>query len=103
VHSVRSGGYDINAIPDSNEMQKFVRQFLDQNLKDLTDSRVDNIAYGCTSATLSEGPASDAKFCIGIVLKTGKPVVTSAAGALVEAFKTLIVKRLGFTSRMSND
>ena len=31
-HVARSGGYDVNAIPDSAEMQKFVRLSLDQNL-----------------------------------------------------------------------
>ena len=51
VHSVRSGGYDVTAIPDSDEMRKFVRSSLDQNLSDLKDARVDVIAYGCTSAT----------------------------------------------------
>ena len=97
VHSVRSGGYDIHAIPDSNEMQKFAHQSLDQILKDLTDSRVDIIAYGCTSATLSEGPAFDAEFCRGMSEKTGKPSITTA-GALVEAIKMLKVNRVAFTS-----
>ncbi|MFT4727720.1 MAG: maleate isomerase [Granulosicoccus sp.] len=97
VHSVRSGGYDINAIPDSDEMQKFVRQSLDQNLADLADSRMDVIAYGCTSATLSEGPVFDAEFCRGLTEKTGKPTVTTA-GALIEALKALNIKRVAFTS-----
>ena len=56
IHSARSGGYDVEAVPDSTEMRNFVRQSLDQNCKDLMDAHVDLIAYGCTSATLSDGP-----------------------------------------------
>ena len=97
VHSVRSGGYDVNAIPDSAEMQKFVRQSLEQNLSDLMDARVDIIAYGCTSATLSEGPEFDAKFCDQLCDMTGKPAVTTA-GALVEAIRAVNAVQVGFTS-----
>jgi maleate isomerase len=92
-----SGGYNINAIPDSDEMQKCVRQSIDQNLADLADSRVDVIAYGCTSATLSEGPVFDAEFCRGLTGKTGKRTVTMA-GALIEALNALHIKRVAFTS-----
>ena len=56
IHSSRSGGYDVETIPDSAEMRRFVRQSVDKNCKDLMDARVDVIAYGCTSATLSDGP-----------------------------------------------
>lgn len=97
VHSVRSGGYDVNAIPDSTEMQKFVRLSLDQNIKDLQDARVDIIAYGCTSATLSEGPKFDARFCKQIEQSSGLPAVTTA-GALVEAIQAIGAERVAFTS-----
>ncbi|MBX2824949.1 MAG: aspartate/glutamate racemase family protein [Gammaproteobacteria bacterium] len=97
IHVARSGGYDVNAIPDSAEMQKFVRYSLDQNLSDLKDARVDMIAYGCTSATLSEGPQFDAQFCALLQQKSGVPAVTTA-GALVEAIHSLGVKRVAFTS-----
>nr|MBX2883589.1 aspartate/glutamate racemase family protein [Granulosicoccus sp.] len=97
IHVARSGGYDVNAIPDSAEMQKFVRYSLDQNLSDLKDARVDMIAYGCTSATLSEGPQFDTQFCTQLQQKSGVPAVTTA-GALVEAINALGVKRVAFTS-----
>ena len=97
VHSVRSGGYDVNAIPDSSEMQKFVRQSLEQKLSDLIDARVDIIAYGCTSATLSEGPQFDAEFCDQLQDLTGKPAVTTA-GALVEAIRAVNADQVAFTS-----
>ncbi len=97
VHSVRSGGYDVNVIPDSAEMQNFARHSLDQNLNDLRDARVDIIAYGCTSATLSEGPQFDAQFCAELQEKSGVPSVTTA-GALVEAIHAIGAKRVAFTS-----
>ena len=97
IHIARSGGYDVNAIPDSAEMQRFARHSLDQNLKDLRDARVDIIAYGCTSATLSEGPQFDAQFCAELQDKAGVPAVTTA-GALVEAIHAIGAKRVAFTS-----
>ena len=97
VHSARSGGYDVEAIPDSDEMRKFVRTSLDQNLSDLKDARVDVIAYGCTSATLSEGPEFDDEFSKKITSDTGIPAITTA-GALVEAIKSMGVKHVSFTS-----
>ena len=97
IHSVRSGGYDVEAIPDSTEMRNFVRQSLDQNCKDLMDACVDVIAYGCTSATLSEGPEFDSEFCQKLEYMTGRPAVTTA-GALVEAVQQIGVTRIAFTS-----
>jgi maleate isomerase len=97
IHVTRSGGYDVNAIPDSGEMRRFVRQSLDHQLQLLMDAQVDIIAYGCTSATLSDGPEFDKQFTEELSDKTGRPAVT-AAGALVEAIKTLGVERVAFTS-----
>jgi maleate cis-trans isomerase len=97
LHFTRSGGYDVEAIPDSVEMRSFARQGLDQQLQLLVDSRVELIAYACTSATLSEGPAFDAEFCAGITAKSGLPAVTTA-GALVEAAHDLGARRVAFTS-----
>ena len=39
LHVTRSGGYDVEAIPDSAEMRRFARQNLDQQLQLLVDSR----------------------------------------------------------------
>lgn len=97
LHVTRSGGYDVNAIPDSNEMRRFVRQSLDQQLALLADARVDLIAYACTSATLSDGPQFDAEFCQEIEDKSGCRAVTTA-GAVVEAIQALGVERVAFTS-----
>ncbi len=97
VHCTRSGGYDVEAIPDSSEMRRFARQSLDQQLQLLVDGRVELIAYACTSATLSDGPEFDAEFCAEITSKTGLPAVTTA-GALIEALRDLNAQRVAFTS-----
>ncbi|MEO0328368.1 MAG: aspartate/glutamate racemase family protein [Pseudomonadota bacterium] len=97
IHSARSGGYDVEKIPDSTEMRNFARRSLDQNCKDLIDARVDIIAYGCTSATLSEGPIFDTEFCQMLEEKTGLPSVTTA-GALVRAIQQINVSKVAFTS-----
>jgi len=93
IHATRSGGYDVNGIPDSNAMRRFVRQSLDQQLELLVGGRVDLIAYACTSATLSDGPQFDAEFCQEIEAKSGCKAVTTA-GALVEAIQALSVSLL---------
>ena len=97
LHCTRSGGYDVEAIPDSSEMRRFARQSLDQQLQLLVDGRVELIAYACTSATLSDGPEFDAGFCAEITAKTGLPAVTTA-GALIEAMRDLKARRVAFTS-----
>ena len=54
LHVTRSGGYDVDAIPDSDEMRRFVRQQLDDQLQVLRDARVELLAYACTSASVAE-------------------------------------------------
>jgi maleate isomerase len=97
VHTTRSGGYDVAAIPDSDEMRRFARQGLDQQLRLLVDGRVELIAYACTSATLADGPEFDQAFCDEISTKSGLPAVTTA-GALIEAMRDLGAQRVAFTS-----
>jgi len=97
IHYTRSGGYDVEAIPDSDEMRRFVRLALDGQLQLLVDGRVELIAYACTSATLADGPEFDQAFCDEITEKSGLPAVTTA-GALIEAIRDLNAKRVAFTS-----
>lgn len=97
LHFTRVGGYDVDAIPDGEEMRHFASQSLEAALELLTPADVGVIAYGCTSATLASGPAFDKDFQAEITAKTGVPAVT-AAGALVEALKRLDVSRIAFTS-----
>jgi len=97
LHISRSGGYDVNAIPDSAEMRRFVRSDLDNQLQLLSDARVDLIAYACTSATLSDGPEFDRQFCADIERISERPALTTA-GALVDAIQALELEKVAFTS-----
>jgi maleate isomerase len=97
IHTTRSGGYDVESIPDSDEMRRFARQSLDQQLQLLVDGRVELIAYACTSATLADGPDFDQSFCNEIITKCGLPAVTTA-GALVEAIQDIGATKVAFTS-----
>ncbi len=97
LHVTRSGGYDVDAIPDSAEMRRFSRQALNQQIEMLRDARVEIIAYACTSATLADGPGYDRDFCAEIERKSGLPAVTTA-GALVEAVADIGASRVAFTS-----
>jgi len=97
IHTTRSGGYDVAAIPDSDEMRRFARQALDQQLQLLVGGRVELIAYACTSATLADGPEFDRAFSDEIIRKSGLPAVTTA-GALIEAIRDLGAQRVAFTS-----
>ncbi|WP_293574992.1 Asp/Glu racemase [Phaeobacter sp.] len=97
IHSVRSGGYDVDAIPDSAEMRRFVRQSIDLHVSLLRDARVDVLAYGCTSATLSDGPEFDQSFCAELERLAECPA-TTAAGALIAGIRSVGALRVAFTS-----
>jgi maleate cis-trans isomerase len=97
LHFTRVGGYDVDAIPDEEVQRRFALESLEGALDLLAAADVDIIAYGCTSATLASGPKFDKRFQENITAKAGVPAVT-AAGALVEALKTLEVSRIAFTS-----
>ena len=96
-HVARAGGYDPDAIPDSERMRAFARAGLDDALALLLPARPDVILYGCTSATLSMGPDDDRDFRARIEDRAGVPAVT-AAGALVEALDDLGAETVGFCS-----
>lgn len=97
LHFTRVGGYDVDTIPDKEVQRNFALESLEGALDLLTAADVDTIAYGCTSATLASGPEFDKRFQENITAKAGVPAVT-AAGAIVEALKTLKVSRIAFTS-----
>ncbi|MEM7225230.1 MAG: aspartate/glutamate racemase family protein [Pseudomonadota bacterium] len=97
LHFMRAGGYDLDAVPDSEQMRGFALASLDAVLEALMAAKPDIVLYGCTSATLSHGPAFDRAFCDQIEAKAGVPAVT-AAGALVEALGDLGVTKVGFAA-----
>ena len=97
LHFMRAGGYDLDAVPDSEQMRKFALASLDEVVGALKAALVDVVLYGCTSATLAHGPDFDRRLQAEIRAIAGVPAVT-AAGALVEALEDLGVRRIGLCS-----
>jgi maleate cis-trans isomerase len=97
LHFMRAGGYDLDRIPDSDQMRKFAEASLEDVIAGLTGARVDFVLYGCTSATLAHGLDFDRVFEARIAGLAGVGAVT-AAGALVEALGDLGVEKVGFCS-----
>lgn len=97
LHFARFGGYDQDEIPDAAQMYELGAADLNEPLKLLQGARPDVILYGCTSATLTHGPAFDRQLAARIKAESGAETVT-AAGALVHGLTTLGVKHIGFAS-----
>ena len=97
VHFARAGGYDLEKVPDSEQMAQFADSSLAPVLGDLCATRPDVVAYGCTSATLTRGPDYDREFCRKMQSIAGVPCVT-AAGALIEALLQLGIKTVSSSS-----
>lgn len=96
-HFARLGGYDLEAVPDAEQMAGLGSASLDEPLRLLAGVRPDVVLYGCTSATLTHGRAFDRELAEKIQKESGAQTVT-AAGALVHALRTLGIKRIGFAS-----
>ncbi len=97
LHTARMGGYDEDEIPDAAQMQGLGAAELDGPLALLMGVKPDVVIYGCTSATLTHGPAFDRALAARISAQSGAKTVT-AAGALVHALETLGVRKIGFAS-----
>lgn len=97
MHFARLGGYDLDAIPDVGQMAGLGAADLDDPLRLLAGVRPDVILYGCTSATLTHGPAFDRDLATRAEALSGAKTVT-AAGALVTALTALGVRRIAFAS-----
>ena len=97
IHAARLGGYDQDAIPDDAQMAGLGESDLDEPLRLLQGVRPDVILYGCTSATLTHGPAFDAQLAQRIRAASGATTVT-AAGALVQTIRDHGVTRVAFAS-----
>lgn len=97
LHFARMGGYDRDEIPDADQMHGLGAADLEGPLEMLMGVRPDVIFYGCTSATLTHGPAFDRDLAVRISRESGAHTVT-AAGALVHALHTIGAKRIGFAS-----
>ena len=97
IHAARLGGYDQDAIPDDAQMAGLGESDLDEPLRLLQGVRPGVILYGCTSATLTHGPAFDAQLAQRIRAASGAATVT-AAGALVQTIRDQGVTRVAFAS-----
>jgi maleate cis-trans isomerase len=97
MHFARLGGYDLDAIPDVGQMAGLGAANLVEPLRLLAGVRPDVILYGCTSATLTHGPAFDRDLAARAEALSGAKTVT-AAGALVIALNALEVRRIAFAS-----
>jgi maleate cis-trans isomerase len=97
LHFARLGGYDVDEIPDAAQMAGLGAADLDEPLRLIAGVRPDVILYGCTSATLTHGPAFDRDLAARAEAMTGAKTVT-AAGALVAALTALGVRRVAFAS-----
>ncbi|MEX0345196.1 MAG: hypothetical protein AB3N20_09770 [Rhizobiaceae bacterium] len=97
LHFARLGDYDADEVPDEDQMRGLGSADLDEPLRLLTGIKPDVVIYGCTSATLTHGPAFDRALANTIAELSGASTVT-AAGSLVHALKTLDIRRIGFAS-----
>lgn len=97
AHFARAGGYDVDAVPDETQMQRYSDAPVDDVIDSLRPCKPDVILYGCTSATLARGPAFDEAFRAKIEARASVPAVT-AASSLIEALKDLGVQRVAFSS-----
>lgn len=96
LHVARIGGYDADEIPDAEQMHGLGAADLDGPLTLLMGAKPDVVLYGCTSATLTHGPAFDR--ALAQRLRTQGTASVTAAGALVHALQHLGITRIGFAS-----
>jgi len=97
LHFTRAGGYDVDSIPDEKQMRQYSDKPADEIFDSLRLCRSDVVVYGCTSATLAQGPDYDRSFRDKMERICKVPAIT-AASALVEVLQRLEVERFAFTS-----
>ncbi len=97
LHFQRMGGYDVDEIPGAAQMAGLGASDISHDLRMIAGVRPDVVLYGCTSATLTHGPAFDADLAARIRAGSGALCLT-AAGALVAALGALGVTRVGLSS-----
>ncbi len=97
VHFQRMGGYDVDEIPGSEQMAGLGASDISHDLRMIAGVRPDIVLYGCTSATLTHGPAFDADLARQIKAQSGAQSLT-AAGSLIAGIKALGATRVGFSS-----
>ncbi|MEL7098423.1 MAG: Asp/Glu racemase [Pseudomonadota bacterium] len=96
-HFERMGGYDVDEIPGADQMAGLGASDISETLRLIVGVRPKAVLYGCTSATLTHGPAFDRDLAAQIGESAGAVSIT-AAGALVAGIKRLGAQRVGFAS-----
>ncbi len=97
VHFTRIGGYPVDEIPASDQMQNMGQADISEALQLIAGVRPDVVLYGCTSATLTHGLDFDRDLAGRIKAATGAKAVT-AAGAMLTALRGLGANKVGFAS-----
>ena len=102
MHFERLGGYDAHAIPGAEQMAGLGASDLSESIRLISGIRPAAVLFGCTSATLTHGTEFDRDLASNIKLESGgygaEPLCITAAGALIEAIKSLQATRVGFAS-----
>ena len=80
LHIARMGGYEEDEIPDEGQMQALGASDLDEPLALLMGVKPDVVVYGCTSATLTHGPAFDRDLAARIASVSGAQTVNRRRG-----------------------
>ncbi|MDD9908195.1 MAG: hypothetical protein OXR62_00755 [Ahrensia sp.] len=102
MHFQRLGGYDVEEIPDAEQMAGLGASDIDHDLRMIAGVRPKAVIYGCTSATLTHGPRFDRDLAAKINARTGAFSIT-AAGSLITALQALKATQVGFASPYVGD
>lgn len=96
-HFTRISGYDVEEIPDSDQMKNMGETDISEALRLIAGVRPNAVLYGCTSAISAHGKEFDRKLKDAITAATGAIAIT-AAGALVSELQAIDATRIGFAS-----
>lgn len=102
MHFQRLGGYDADAIPASGQMAGLGMSAMDHDVRMIAGVKPNAILFGCTSATLTHGPAFDAELANKIAMQSGSVALT-AAGCLTAAIRAVSASKIGFASPYTSD
>ena len=102
MHFERLGDYDVDALPGSDQMAGLGAADMSETLRLIAGIRPSAILYGCTSATLTHGPAFDRDLAAKIGDRSGAVSLT-AAGSLIRAIRALGITKVGFASPYVGD
>ena len=97
VHVTRIGGYAVDQIPGSDQMQEMGKTDISGALRLIAGVQPDVVLYGCTSATLTHGLKFDRDLSREIKEHTAAKAIT-AAGAMLAALQELKATKVGFAS-----